>query len=60
MARLVARSHSHLSDSRRRRAKNGASVWKMKETSRHKSTDVFAACVREAELFQQHASVGMY
>jgi hypothetical protein len=36
-------------------ARNGASVWKMKEISRHKSTDVFAAYVREAELFQQHA-----
>jgi len=39
-------------------AKNGASVWKMTEISRHKSTDVLAAYVREAEL--QHASVGMY
>jgi site-specific recombinase XerD len=41
-------------------AKNGASIWKMKEISRHKSTDVLAGYVREAELFQQHASVGMY
>jgi integrase len=41
-------------------ASNGASVWKMKEISRHKSTDVLAGYIREAELFQQHASVGMY
>jgi site-specific recombinase XerC len=41
-------------------ATNGASVWKMKEISRHKSTDVLAGYIREAELFQQHASVGMY
>jgi integrase len=41
-------------------ARNGASVWKMKEISRHKSTDVLAGYVREAELFQQHASVRMY
>jgi hypothetical protein len=41
-------------------ASNGASVWKMKEISRHKSTDVLAGYIREAELFHQHASVGMY
>jgi hypothetical protein len=38
----------------------GASVWKMNEISRHKSSDVLAGYIREAELFQQHASVGMY
>jgi hypothetical protein len=27
---------------------------------RRKSTDVLAGYIREAELFQQHASVGMY
>jgi integrase len=36
-------------------ARNGASVWKMKEISRHKTTDVLASYIREAELFQQHA-----
>jgi hypothetical protein len=41
-------------------ARNGASGWKMNETSRHKSTDGLASCVREAELSEQHASVGMY
>jgi hypothetical protein len=41
-------------------AKNGASLWEMKEISRPKSTDVLAGYVREAELFQQHASVGTY
>jgi hypothetical protein len=40
-------------------AKNGASVWKMKEISRHSSTDVLAGYVRDADLFQQHASLGM-
>jgi hypothetical protein len=29
----------------------------MKEISRHKSTDVLAGYIREAELFQQHASL---
>jgi hypothetical protein len=41
-------------------ARNGASIWKMKEISRHKSTDALASYICEAELFQQHASVGMY
>jgi hypothetical protein len=41
-------------------AKDGASVWKMKEISRRKSTEVLAGYVRDAELFQEHASVGMY
>jgi integrase len=41
-------------------AKNGASVWKIKEISRYKSNDVLAGYAREAELFHQHASVGMY
>jgi hypothetical protein len=41
-------------------ARNGANVFKMKEVSRHKSTDVLAGYVRNAMLFDQHASVGMY
>jgi hypothetical protein len=41
-------------------ARNGASVWKMKEISRHKTTDVLAGYIREAELLQQHTAVGMY
>jgi hypothetical protein len=32
----------------------------MKDISRPKSADVLAGYVREAELFQQHASVGLY
>jgi hypothetical protein len=32
----------------------------LKEISRHMSSDMLAGYVREAELFQQHASVGMY
>jgi hypothetical protein len=35
-------------------------LWKTKEISRHKSTGVLAGYDREAELFQQHAFVGMY
>jgi hypothetical protein len=41
-------------------ARNGASVWKMKEISRHRALTFSAGYVREAELFQQYASVGMY
>jgi hypothetical protein len=37
-------------------ARNGASVWRMNEISRHKSTDVLAGVIREAELFRQYAS----
>jgi hypothetical protein len=53
-------SHSMRSGGTSIAAKNGASLWKTKEISRHKSTDVLAGYIREAELFQQHASVGMY
>src|SRR5215475_1646832 len=36
-------------------ARNGANVFKMKEISRHKSTDVPVGYVRGAKLFDQHA-----
>jgi hypothetical protein len=32
----------------------------MKEISRHRSTDVLSGYIRDAKLFDQHASVGMY
>ncbi|WP_367161324.1 site-specific integrase (plasmid) [Kozakia baliensis] len=36
-------------------ARAGASIFQMKDVSRHKSTDVLAAYVREEGLFEQHA-----
>jgi hypothetical protein len=55
-ARCVeVRSHSMRSGWISTAARNGASVWKMKEISRHKRTDVHAGYVREAELFQQQS-----
>jgi integrase len=37
----------------------GASVFKMMETSRHKSVDTLRGYVRDAELFRDHAGVGL-
>jgi hypothetical protein len=34
---------------------SGASVLKIQETSRHKSTDVLAGYVRRVDLFKEHA-----
>jgi len=39
-------------------ARSGASVFKMKEVSRHKSMQVLADYVRDAELFRDHAGDG--
>ncbi len=39
-------------------ARSGASVFKMREVSRHKSMQVLADYVRDAELFQNHAGEG--
>lgn len=39
-------------------ARSGASVFKMREVSRHKSMQVLADYVRDAELFQNHAGDG--
>ncbi|MGI4941873.1 MAG: hypothetical protein ACRYHQ_15150, partial [Janthinobacterium lividum] len=36
-------------------ARAGASVFKLKEVSRHKSTDVLASYVRDAHIFEDHA-----
>ena len=36
-------------------ARAGASVFKLKEVSRHRSTDVLASYVRDAHLFEDHA-----
>ena len=39
-------------------ARTGASVFKMREVSRHKSMQVLADYVRDAELFRDHAGTG--
>jgi integrase len=39
-------------------AKRGASIFRIKDLSRHKSTDVLAGYVREAELFKDHCLQG--
>lgn len=36
-------------------ARAGASIFKLKEVSRHKSTDVLAGYVRDAQIFERHA-----
>ncbi len=36
-------------------ARRGASVFKMRDVSRHKSMDVLQAYVRDADLFNDHA-----
>jgi site-specific recombinase XerD len=40
-------------------ARRGASVFKMRDVSRHKSMDVLQAYVRDAELFKDHAGIGL-
>jgi hypothetical protein len=40
-------------------ARRGASVFKMRDVSRHKSMDVLQACVRDADLFKDHAGIGL-
>jgi serine phosphatase RsbU (regulator of sigma subunit) len=36
-------------------ARRGASIFKMRDVSRHKSMDVLQAYVRDADLFRDHA-----
>jgi len=40
-------------------ARRGASVFKMRDVSRHKSMDVLSAYVRDADLFRDHAGMGL-
>jgi site-specific recombinase XerD len=40
-------------------ASNGASIFKMMDVSRHKSVDTLRGYVRDAELFKDHAGVGL-
>jgi site-specific recombinase XerD len=40
-------------------ARRGASVFKMRDVSRHKSMDVLQAYLRDADLFRDHAGAGL-
>jgi hypothetical protein len=40
-------------------ARRGESVFKMRDVSRHKSMDVMQAYVRGADLFRDHAGIGL-
>ena len=40
-------------------ARRGASVFKMRDVSRHKSMDVLQTYVRDADLFRDHAGAGL-
>ena len=40
-------------------ARRGASVFKMRDVSRHKSMDVLQAYVRDADLVRDHAGAGL-
>ena len=40
-------------------ARKGASVFKMRDVSRHKSIDVLSGYVRDADLFRDHAGAGL-
>jgi site-specific recombinase XerD len=40
-------------------AANGASIFKMMDVSRHKSVDTLRGYVRDAELFKDHAGLGL-
>jgi integrase len=40
-------------------ARRGASVFKMRDVSRHRSMDVLQAYVRDADLFRDHAGAGL-
>jgi hypothetical protein len=40
-------------------ARRGASVFKIRDVSGHKSMDVLQAYVRDADLFRDHAGAGL-
>jgi integrase len=40
-------------------ARRGASVFKKRDVSRHKSMDVLQAYVRDADMFRDHAGAGL-
>jgi hypothetical protein len=50
---------SMIADVRGAAARRGASVFKMRDVSRHKSMDVLQAYVRDADRFRDHAGAGL-
>jgi site-specific recombinase XerD len=40
-------------------ARRGASIWKMKEVSRHRDINVLSDYVRSVSLFENHAGSGL-
>jgi hypothetical protein len=40
-------------------AKRGASIFKMMDQSRHRSVETLRGYVRDAEIFKEHAGVGL-
>jgi len=40
-------------------ARRGASIFKMRDVSRHKSLDVLQQYVRDADMFRDHAGAGL-
>jgi site-specific recombinase XerD len=40
-------------------ARRGATIFKMRDVSRHKSMDVLQAYVRDADMFRDHAGAGL-
>jgi hypothetical protein len=40
-------------------ARRGASMFKMRDVSRHKNMDVLQAYVRDTDLFRDHAGAGL-
>jgi formate dehydrogenase assembly factor FdhD len=40
-------------------AARGASIFKMKDVSRHRSVDTLRGYVRDTELFKDHAGAGL-
>jgi integrase len=52
-------AHSLRADFLTSAARRGASVFKMRDVSRHKSMDVLQAYVRDADLFRDRAGTGL-
>jgi site-specific recombinase XerD len=40
-------------------AKRGASIFKMMDQSRHRSVETLRGYVRDAEIFKEHAGIGL-
>jgi hypothetical protein len=59
MAGLRCLAHSLRAGFLTSAATRGASIFKLADQSRHKSMDVLRGCVRNAELFKNHAGDGL-